>query len=113
MTDGLEILYAVLDEQAADWYAEQDEEFVYYTLSYLDNGQDAQPTIRHRAPERSATMKRYIANITVSRPEGRFWTTQMFTAWPSRCKARAQQIAREFCDGWSHATVTSIEEVPA
>ena len=56
-------------------------------------------------------MRRYIAHITVNRNGSSFWTTQLFTSWPSRRKATADRIAREFCDGWSHATVTSIEEV--
>ena len=58
-------------------------------------------------------MKRYIAHITISRDGCKFWTTQMFKAWPKRAKARAQQIALEFCDGWSSAVVTSLEEVAA
>lgn len=56
-------------------------------------------------------MKRYIAHITVSRDGIKFWTTQMFKAWPKKAQAKAQAIAREFCNPWSFATVTSIEEV--
>jgi len=56
-------------------------------------------------------MKRYIAHITVSRDGIRYWTTQMFKAWPKKAQAKAQAIAREFCNPWSFATVTSIEEV--
>lgn len=56
-------------------------------------------------------MKRYIAHITVSRDGLKYWTTQMFKAWPRQCKAKAQAIAQELCNPWSFATVTSIEEV--